>query len=119
VDAEAARFLGFTNLLPVEVDEGVARTPWGPVPVADGGRGSGPDGPRLLLLRPDGLSLGGGPVTGKAQAVVFRGDHFRVTVATEAGPVLDADIAAGAVPALGETVAMTIDPSRVTALPPD
>jgi thiamine transport system ATP-binding protein len=116
-DGEAARFLGFTNLLPVEVGDGMARTPWGPVPlaVADGEHGSR----RLLLIRPDGLVLGGGPVTGKAQAVVFRGDHFRVTVATEAGPVLDADIAAGAVPAPGERVEMTIDPRRVTALPPD
>jgi thiamine transport system ATP-binding protein len=112
-DELAARFLGFTNLVPVDVEDGIAATPWGPVPVG------GVAGPRLLLIRPDGLVLGGGPVTGKAQGAAFRGDHFRVTVATEAGPVLDADIAAGAVPAMGDTVAMTIDPARVTTLPPD
>jgi thiamine transport system ATP-binding protein len=113
-DGLAARFLGFTNLVPVEVEDGVAATPWGPVPV-----GGGVAGPRLLLIRPDGLVLGGGPVTGKAQAASFRGDHFRVTVATEAGPVVDADVAAGAVPAMGDSVAMTIDPAGVTTLPPD
>ena len=111
-DELAARFLGFTNLVPVEVEDGVAATPWGPVSVE-----GTTTGPRLLLIRPDGLMLGGGPVTGKAQAAAFRGDHFRVSVVTEAGPVLDVDIAAGSVPAMGETVAMAIDPAGVTTIP--
>jgi thiamine transport system ATP-binding protein len=111
-DEPAARFLGFTNLLRVEVAGRLAATPWGPVPVAEEGTG-----PRWLLIRSDGLVLGAGPVTGKAQAVAFRGDHFRVTVATEAGPVLEADVAAGAVPAMGEAVALAIDPAGVTTLP--
>ncbi|MGH9116770.1 MAG: ABC transporter ATP-binding protein [Acidimicrobiales bacterium] len=113
VDELAARFLGFGNLVPVEVAGGVAATPWGPVRIDDGGG----TGPRLLLIRPDGLVLGSGPVTGKAEAVAFRGDHFRVTVATEAGPVLDADLSGVPVPAMGETVAMTIDPAGVTTVP--
>jgi thiamine transport system ATP-binding protein len=114
-DEAAARFLGFTNLVPVEVTDGVAATPWGPMPVASEAARSAV-GPRLLLIRPDGLRVGEGPVTGKAQAATFRGDHFRISVVTEAGPVLDADVAAGSVPAMGEPVAMSIDPAGVTTV---
>jgi thiamine transport system ATP-binding protein len=112
VDELAARFLGFANLVPVEVGGGVASTPWGPVPVP-----GSPDGGRLLLIRSDGLMLGDGPVVGKARAAAFQGDHFRLTVETEAGPVLEAEVAAGSVPAPGDPVRLAIDAGRVTTVP--
>ena len=86
------------------------RCPSGPKPH---GRGSG----RACCSSDRTVSASGeGPVTGKAQAATFRGDHFRISVVTEAGPVLDADVAAGSVPAMGEPVAMSIDPAGVTTV---
>ena len=79
VDERAARFLGFGNLVPVEVAGGVATTPWGDVPIAGGDDG---DGRRLLLIRPDALTLGGGPVIGKAA----RRSRFAATTSGSRSP---------------------------------
>lgn len=111
-DAFVARFLGLTNLIPVDVGDRTAATPWGPVAVPDA-----PDGPGELLIRPDGLIPGAGPVTGEVTASAFRGDHFRVRVATDAGPVLDADVPAGSVPEVGDGVEFSIAPDGVTIVP--
>jgi thiamine transport system ATP-binding protein len=45
-DALAARFLGFANVLPVDVVTGAIETPWGSLPAEQ------PDGPAALVLRP-------------------------------------------------------------------
>jgi thiamine transport system ATP-binding protein len=113
-DAFVARFLGFSNLVPVEVRAGQAVTPWGGVPVASPATGGG-----RLVIRPESLRLGAGPVTGRVVATAFQGDHFRVTVATDAGPVLQADVPAASVPEVGDDVAFAIDPEAVTIVPPD
>jgi thiamine transport system ATP-binding protein len=110
-DAFVARFLGFTNLVPVTVAAGTAATPWGPVDVDGAGNGD-----VLLVIRPDGLRLGPGPVRGVTVASAFQGDHFLVTVATDAGPELEADVPAEHVPEVGERVAFCIEPNAVTTV---
>jgi thiamine transport system ATP-binding protein len=111
-DAFVARFLGFTNLIPVELRAGEAITPWGSVPVPPPAAAVG-----QLVIRPDGLRLGAGPITGRVVATAFQGDHFRVTVSTDAGPVLQADVPAAAVPEVGDEVAFTVDPDAVAIVP--
>jgi thiamine transport system ATP-binding protein len=113
-DRFVARFLGFTNLVPVAVAGGVAATPWGDVAVPDS-----PPGERVLVIRPDGLIPGPGPVAGEVIASAFRGDHFRVRFATTVGPVLDADVPAGSVPDVGDAVTFSIDPRGVATVPAD
>jgi thiamine transport system ATP-binding protein len=110
-DAFVARFLGFTNLVPVTVAAGRAGTPWGPIEVDGAGDGAG-----LLVIRPDALKLGPGPVRGTVTASAFQGDHFLVTVATGAGPALEADVPADHVPEVGELVAFCIDPRGVSTV---
>ncbi|MGH9247577.1 MAG: ABC transporter ATP-binding protein [Acidimicrobiales bacterium] len=113
-DVFVARFLGFTNLVLVDVAAGVADSPWGPVPVADAA-----DGEAVLVIRPDGLRLGKGPVAGEVVTTAFQGDHFLVTVQTDAGPTVQADVPAESVPAVGDRVTFAIDPAAVTTVPPE
>jgi iron(III) transport system ATP-binding protein len=51
-DIETARFLGEAILLPATIDNGVAKTPLGPLPVS-----SASNGPATVLLRPEQIVL--------------------------------------------------------------
>jgi thiamine transport system ATP-binding protein len=113
-DAFVARFLGFKNLVPVAIAGGRAGTPWGEVAVPGAGAG-----PATLVIRPDGLrpvDVHLATVTGEVVKSSFRGDHFLVEVATAAGPVLEAAVAADAVPDVGDRVGFVIAPEGVAVV---
>jgi thiamine transport system ATP-binding protein len=116
-DAWVARFLGEPNLVTVTVGpSGGVTTPWGPlggVPV--GGR-SVPPGPATLLVRPEALRRGPGPVDGTVAAVAFRGDHLAVRIATTARVELQARLPVGAPPDVGERWTAAIDPAATVLL---
>lgn len=114
VDLFVARFLGFTNLVPTTVHDGTASSPWGTVAlVAPPGGEVAPDGAATMVVRPDGLVLGSGPVTGTVSRTTFQGDHFVVVVGTEAGLELSATVPAAGVPAVGDAVRLSIDPQGI------
>jgi len=118
-----ARFLGFANLVDAEGRHGVAQAPWGPVPAA-----GIEDGPVVLLVRPEAVTLGPeaeagvGPVgMARVDDVVFQGGQWRV--ALRFGDLsLETTVAGGwngAVRppmATGATVSVRIDPAGVHAL---
>jgi thiamine transport system ATP-binding protein len=115
-----AEFLGFGNVIEGELagggpDGAVARTAWGLLPV---GEGAPADGPVALVLRPDAVRLArdGEPATirGTVTARRFRGDHMLLTVSVADGtPPLEVEARGGASPAVGERVAVTVDPAGV------
>jgi thiamine transport system ATP-binding protein len=116
-----ARFLGFTNLVDVEVAGGVARVAWGSVPVT-----GVEDGPHVLLVRPEAVAVAAG-AAGEAMAtavvgdVVFQGGQWRVELQLE-GLVLETTVPGGrggsVTPPLtvGTTVTLSVDPVGVQAL---
>lgn len=112
-----ARFLGFTNLVPTTVRDGTASSPWGDVriPTPPGG-GSSIGGPATLVIRPDGLRLREGPVTGTVTRASFQGEHVVVVVATDAGPELSAIVPAAGAPSVGDGVRLSIDPAGVAVV---
>ena len=113
-----ARFLGFTNLVDVVVDQGTAAVPWGRVAVNGVG-----DGPHVLLVRPEAISVGAAPgaVPATVGEVVFQGGSWRVelalgelaletTVAGSSGGSAEPPLVPGA------AVGVTVDPAGVQAL---
>ncbi len=111
-----ARFLGFTNLVAVDVARGVATVPWGAVPVT-----GVDDGPHVLLVRPEAISIDGGAgPRATVGDVVFQGGSWRVELELD-GAVLEttvagADGSAEAPLAEGSTVAVSVDPAGVQVL---
>jgi thiamine transport system ATP-binding protein len=111
-----AEFLGFGNVIEGVVTDGdVAQTAWGALPV---GAGAPVDGPVILVLRPDAVRLArdGEPATiaGAVTARRFRGDHVLLTVSVADGAApLEVEARGGALPAVGERVAVTVDPAGV------
>lgn len=79
-DKETALFLGEALFLPAMIDDGIAVTPLGPVPVRPGS-----DGAQDIMLRPEQirLSVAGTGVRGQILEVEFGGATCRVTVALE------------------------------------
>jgi iron(III) transport system ATP-binding protein len=109
VSLAAARLLGPANLVPAEVRAGVARSPFGDLPVADT-----PDGTATLMIRPEGLRLAaeGAPVA--VTEVHFGGAFHEVTV--EADGITAALRHVGPnVPARGPAQVI-IDPARARLL---
>jgi thiamine transport system ATP-binding protein len=113
-DAFVASFLGFRNVGPATMIAGVARTEWGDLalPGID-------DGPVSLVLRPDALSVAEhGALGGVVTARRFRGDHVRVIVATDGGADLELEVRDEPLPEVGARVAIAVDPTRISVLPP-
>jgi thiamine transport system ATP-binding protein len=113
-----ARFLGLTNIVPIEPMDGRLLTPWGSIPAPD----SPPGHATRLLIRPEALELDPeGPLSGVVSAVAFRGDTTTVLVrpASGDGPTLEAHLGsvAGEVPQAGESVRLSVDPAGVLFLP--
>jgi len=107
-DAWVAGFLGFANIVTVDVSSGVATTPWG--------RFEAPnlsDGTHQLIVRQDAISLEG-PLEGIVLHRSFRGGHYLVHVEMADGTVLEAEL--DRAPALGETLHFGIDPDRITGI---
>jgi thiamine transport system ATP-binding protein len=116
---DAARFLGYANLLEGRRTGDVVETPFGPVPAG----ADGPAGPVWLALRPDGLAVvapeAGAPVgavAGTVAGCTFRRDHFLLRLGSTAGPL---EVAVPTPQAVGVTVAVTLDPGALVLLPRD
>ncbi len=115
-----ARFLGLDPILDAVVQDGVARTSIGPLPLPDR-----PDGPaRIALLlhalrltdhlqpvRPDELAI-----RGRVTARRFAGDHLRITVRAEDGVELSVPVWRGRGPATGDEVTIALATDAVQAL---
>ncbi|EXG79092.1 ABC transporter ATP-binding protein [Cryptosporangium arvum] len=108
-----ARFLGFTNVAPAVVRDGVADTPWGTVAVAAA------DGSHPVLVRPAGvlLSTEADDVTGVVEVATFAGERVDVLVKIGDAPSLEAHCPAATAPAVGETVSVRLDPAQTVVLP--
>jgi iron(III) transport system ATP-binding protein len=105
VSVAAARLLGEVNVIPVAVEGGIARTPWGPVaaPTLD-------DGPAQLLLRPHDLGLAVGGPAARVMGRGFAGAFSQVEV--QLGEQALQMHLSGPAPAVGETVAVSADMDR-------
>lgn len=101
----AARLLGEVNVLPVVVKNGVAATPWGPVPAP-----ASADGPAWLLLRPQDLMVAGEGPQARVLAHRFAG-HFSEIAVSLGGQRLHLH-APGVGPREGETVGVRADLAR-------
>jgi len=111
-DAWTATFLGFHNVGEVEIQAGIARTPWGTLRLADQ-----PDGPISVVLRPEALRLdSNGAIHGLVAERRFQGDHTRVIVMTDAGAPLELEVRDGSMPEVGERVSVGVDARRVNVL---
>jgi thiamine transport system ATP-binding protein len=112
-----ARFLGLTNIVPIEPTDGRLGTPGGRLPAPD----SPPGQATRLLIRPEALALDpDGPLQGVVSAVAFRGDDTTLLVQSDGdGATLEARLrsAAGEVPQAGESVRLRVDPAGVLFLP--
>jgi thiamine transport system ATP-binding protein len=115
-----ARFLGFTNLLEVEVVDGQARAPWGafPLPAEEAAR----RGPHLIVLPAGAFKKGDrgrahlrGTVTGRS----FRGSHYLLNVRVGKGLDVQAELGLEEAPAPGEEVALLVEPRAVVVLEPE
>jgi thiamine transport system ATP-binding protein len=118
-----ARFLGLTNVVPIERDGDRLWTPWGTLPALQP-----PTDATRLLLRPDALALDpDGPLGGTLVVVTFRGDTTKILVrpydaagpGDTADPLLEAHLRSGASepPPIGDSVRLRIDPQGVLFLP--
>ena len=121
VDAAAAALLGAGTLVPGTVEDHVLRTPVGEF-VAP----ALPDGPAVAVVRPAAARIdttATGRCPGTVRQVRFAGDQVLVTVATDAGPDLDAaidvDASGGAtdLPGVGDRVEVSLDPSWIVVVP--
>ncbi|WP_328968290.1 ABC transporter ATP-binding protein [Streptomyces sp. NBC_00239] len=128
-----ARFLGFDNVVPGVVSDGVAETPWGRIPVPSGT----PDGDCRVLVRPGGVLLGPGqgrPGSGAGEGVpahgsgeglactvesrTFRGTHVAVALRVGEGrPGLEAECSLEGAPGVGERVVVRFGGAGVVVLP--
>jgi thiamine transport system ATP-binding protein len=102
-----ARFLGFTNLLEVEVIGGDVSASFGRI-----GQGvHWPDGPATALVRPNAIEITeGSAVVARVRSCAFGGDHTTVELDVGRGIELDA-VVTGPAPLIGSTVGITIRPS--------
>ena len=115
-----ARFLGFTNLVEVEVRGGRVHGPWGELALS-----SEADRAALLLVRPEGVRPSAPDEPGARAAlvrgVVFRGDHSIVRLELTDGTVLDAALPAERVAPepldVGAAIHVVIDPRHTQVLP--
>lgn len=112
-----AELLGFDNLFEAMVEAGIARTPWGAVPVP-----AAADGPVVVLVPPTGVALlPVGAASGAravVQAVAFQGDRSLVQLAGADGAHLECLVDSAAAPAVGDPVGVDLSATRVVVLPP-
>jgi len=107
-NAWAARFLGFSNVVDVQVSGGVATASWGSFEVSDLA-----DGDHEVVVREGAVTLGGsmrGVVTQRS----FRGGHYRVTIGLNDGSTLEAEL--DDEPEIGSDFSFGIDPDGVVGL---
>lgn len=108
-DEWTARFLGFQNIIPAEVADGVASTPW-----ISFDAGAVANGPATFVVPPDGFRVGGSGAPAKVVGRSFRGGHYLLQVEVIDGPLLDVEVA-GTAPQVGDTI--TVQIQNATPLP--
>jgi thiamine transport system ATP-binding protein len=114
-----ARFLGFENMVDAQIavahfGEPVARSAWGALPVPEGT----PAGAARLALRPDALRVDtDGPLCGVVESRTFRRDHFLLRISLSSGVAAEVAVAPDALPDVGATVRLSIDPAGLVVLP--
>ncbi|RVT91816.1 ABC transporter ATP-binding protein [Rhodovarius crocodyli] len=114
-----ARFLGEVNQLPAEVSGGVARSALGEM------QAGLPDGPAMLLIRPEGLRLaplgtpGGVPACVEASRLLGATSLVHLSLTEAGGMHLHARLPPGARLSRGEMVAVIPDPERAFLFPPE
>ncbi len=108
--AAAARLLGRANLLPVEVRDHVARTRFGILPAPDL-----PDGPALLMIRPEALSRGRDGIPASVTGVRFAGAGFEVRLTVDGEEAVMR--LSGEPPEVGEEIEVRLDSDRAVLLP--
>ncbi|MFF3467433.1 ABC transporter ATP-binding protein [Streptomyces sp. NPDC002619] len=113
-DVFVARFLGFDNVVPATVADGVAITPWGKLPVPEGA----PQGTRNLLVRPAGVRLvpAAEGLRCTVTARTFKGTHVAVHLQPEDGPRLEAACALREAPETGSEVGVEFDAAETVVL---
>jgi iron(III) transport system ATP-binding protein len=120
-DPFVATFLGEVNRVPAWLRGGVAETVLGPLPPPPGL--APPDGPALVLVRPEGLRIGPGGIPAEVEACRLLGATTLVhlAVADGAGGVLHlhARLPPGQALARGQRVTVAMDPARAFVFPPD
>ncbi|MHB9149311.1 MAG: ABC transporter ATP-binding protein [Thermoleophilia bacterium] len=140
VNEWVARFLGFGVIVDAEIEGGVARLPWGDIPLraecgtvgtgssmSDGRSaaprsldplgGPTPIGTRRLVLRPDALSLNSaGAFSGVVLARAFKGGNYLLRVRVADGSDVELETGRGALPRVGDVVRFDVDPEGVTIL---
>ena len=110
-DRRAAEVLGRTNLFDVDVVDGAALSPWGPVPV------DAADGPATIAISAAAVRLQrGGPVEAKVVSLTFRGDDTLLVVEAPGAPPLEVHSTRARLPAVGATVHLEIEPKGVVVL---
>ena len=105
VSVAVARLLGEVNVIPVTVEGGVARTPWGPLAAT-----TLENGPAQLLLRPHDLALAAEGTPARVIGRGFAGAFSQVEVLL-GEQVLQLHLS-GPVPSVGETVSVRADMDR-------
>lgn len=103
-DEWTARFLGFRNVVDVEVTGAKAATAWARFTVEDA-----PAGHRKAVLPPDDLILDPqSAIRGTVVGRTFRGGHYLLQVAVPGGPTLDVEVSREA-PGVGSEVGLRIE----------
>jgi hypothetical protein len=114
-----ARFLGFSNLLRVEVRAGWARLGEGGFPLPpeqDDAKGA-----RTLILRSSGLARAGvqeAHLRGRVVGQSFRGSHYLAEVELSDGQRIEAELPVDGPLGTGESIGLLVRPEAVFVLPP-
>lgn len=108
-NAWAARFLGFSNIIGVEVAAGVATAPWGTFQAGELG-----DGHHQIVVR-EGAIKPRGPLEGTIVQRAFRGGRYLTAIEMGDGSTLEAELEDA--PAVGAALTFRIDPGGVVGLP--
>ena len=124
--AWVARFLGFRNVADATLlPDGMVATPWGRlrVPVDESRRVDRTDGPARavsVVLRPSSLRPDpDGPIRGTVATRRFGGDHVLLGVDVAEGPLLHVEARWAELPAIGDPVALEVEPAGLHVIAPD
>jgi thiamine transport system ATP-binding protein len=111
-----ARFMGLRNITDATVAGAQATTDWGVFPAPPGTA----DGHARLLIRPDGVAfVDNGALRGTLRSSTFRGSRTVCVVAVGESELEVHLPPAADVPAVGQSVALAVDPRAVLLLPPE
>jgi thiamine transport system ATP-binding protein len=111
--ARVAALLGLGNVVQGRAQAGTAATAWGALAVPGAG-----DGPVTVLVRPDGVRIGGrGPLAATVREATFRGTTSVVELAVDGAPPLVAEVPSAGAPGRGDRVRARIEPAAVVVLP--